>query len=161
MSNRFAEDLQGEPPFEYNHAEEMAARGVPFCQYCHEEMCLSQYFHIDFLQEWRTHSEKDMVLGDGSEPPLSNSLIRKYLYRQFLIHSKWRPLEKKKRVVLPKCATTLIRDAYPGEQNAYIGHRWKASTGEKTYAVDANGDELRNMFWVHENDAWVLKGKED
>ena len=160
MDRRFGEDLQGEPPFEYDHAAEMASRGFPFCEYCNIEFCLADQFNIDFLEEWRTHSEKDMVLGDETQPPLKNSAIRKFLYRQFLLQSKWKPMEKNKRVVLPDCATRLIRNTYPGEQNAYMGHRWMASLDMRTYAVDATGEELPNVFWVHEDNAWVLKWEE-
>ena len=151
MNNRFGED----------HEAEMASRAFPFCWYCREEMCLSEYFNIDFLQEWRTHSEEDMVLGDGTKPPLNNSSIRKFLYRQFLLHSRWRPLEKNKRVVIPKCVTTLIRNDYPGKDNAYMVHRWKAATTKRTYAVDDSGEEIRNIYWVHEDNAWVLKHQEN
>ena len=153
---KFGEDLLQEPDFVYDHVAEMAARGFPLCKHCEKDFCVAEEFYVNFLQDWQEGAKEDIVLGDGTTPPLENNAIRKYLYRQFLFHSEWRPLKKNVRVVLPACATLLIRKEYPGKHNAYMGHRWKAATEEKTHAIDQDGKQHESLYWIYQEGTWVL-----
>ena len=147
--SRFCHDLSGEAPF-------------PICKYCLRENCVADDFNESYVNlEWRGYEEEDVVFGDGSKPPLDNNLIRKHLYRQFLAKTDWSQLQRNVRVELPSCATKLIRHLYPAEGNAYVGHRWRATTKEKKTAVDANSDKLEEVFWAFENNAWVLMRGDD
>ena len=142
---RFGLDLGGESPF-------------PICKYCRREICVADEFNDNFIiGQWRAYEEEDVIFGDGSKPPLDNNLVRKHLYHSFLVSTEWSSLQQNVRVDLPLCATKLIRHLYPAEGNAYVGHRWRALTQERQNAVDANGDKLEEVFWVFEQNEWILR----
>ena len=155
---RFGQDLLGdEYDASYDVEADHAARGLIWCQECHNEFCVADEFVINWMDHWGSEAQEDVILGDGTNPPLGNNAIRKYLYRQFLFHSKWSPIQKNVRVKLPGCVTLKIRELYPGDQNAYIGHRWRAATNHNTHAVDETGEEHQKLYWVFVNKTWALQ----
>lgn len=155
----FGEDLLGdEYDHEYNHVAQMAHQGVTICEHCLQDFCVAEDFRDTYLADWRVSGEEEeAVIGDRIHPLLDNRAIRRYLYRAFLIHSEWAPLERNICVELPKCALSVIRKQYPGKINAYIAHRWRAATIDRKNAVDQEGNVLENLYWVYFEHRWVLE----
>ena len=127
---------------------------VASCMHCLLEDCVAIEFTDNYLssEEWGNTLE-DLRLGDGTDDSVGNNIIRKTLYRNFIIETKYYPLVAGHRKELPRCVTNVIRTLYPSE--AYVGFQ-EQSDVTKVPATDVDGAVIKNVFWLLTETGWRL-----